>query len=79
MRIGILSASPFPDVRELYSEYRMTNSKTGHIFSGNFALCVLDLSQLENVPKENGRSVLPGTPVPGNDVGGDPDVIGEDG
>lgn len=50
--IGILTHSPFQEVKEFYSRYLLTNQKNGHIFTGNFALNMLDLSQIENVSEE---------------------------
>jgi predicted transposase/invertase (TIGR01784 family) len=52
IHIGILTDSPFPDIQEFYSEYLLSNQKNAHIFSSKFALRVLDLSQLQNIPEQ---------------------------
>ena len=58
LHIGILTGSPFQEYRRFYSRYFMAEEETGHIFSRNFCACVLDLSQLENVPIEERDSEL---------------------
>lgn len=45
-QIGILNFTPFPEYPEFYSAYYMTNRKNHHIYSGKFALHVLNLTQI---------------------------------
>lgn len=58
MHIGILTELLFDDVKEFYSEYLLMNTKNQRIFSRNFSLRVLQLSQLETVPEERRDSEL---------------------
>ncbi len=58
LHIGILSQCPFPDVKEFYSEYLMTNPSNLHIFSRNFSLRMLNLSQLDHMPKTDQETDL---------------------
>ena len=58
MHIGILTKPLFPDMHEFYSEYLLTNTKNQHIFSSNFSLRVLQLSQLETLSEEEKSSEL---------------------
>ncbi len=58
MHIGILSKSPFENNNEFFSEYLIRNAKTGHVFSRNFSIRMLNLSQMENVPEEEKDSEL---------------------
>ena len=55
IHIGILNESPFPDVHKFYSRYELADTEDPeriHLFTGNFSLHVLDLSQLDNIPEE---------------------------
>ncbi len=61
VHIGILSKSPFPDVHKFYSKYELAdteNPENIHVFTGNFSIHVLDLSQLDNVPEEQPSSEI---------------------
>ena len=57
VHIGILNKSPFPDANRFYSKYELADIETAeslenvHIFTGDFSLRVLDLSQTDNVPE----------------------------
>ncbi len=58
VHIGILNKSPFPEVDKFYSKYELADIEDPekiHVFTGNFSLRVLNLSQLDNVSGE-GRS-----------------------
>lgn len=48
----------FDDVTDFYSEYLLMNTKKRRVFSRNFSLRVLQLSQLEMVPEEKRDSDL---------------------
>lgn len=52
LHIGILTESPFKDASSFYSEYLMMNPKNNHIFSRNFSIRMLDLSQTDNVSED---------------------------
>ena len=58
IHIGILDFTLFPEEPEFYAEYKLLNTKTHRIYNSKFALRVLDLTQLENVPKEQRESDL---------------------
>lgn len=58
LHIGILTGSPFSDVQEFYSEYLLTNTKNGHIFSRNFSARMLCLNQIDSVSPEERESEL---------------------
>lgn len=58
VHIGILTQNPFPEVRELYSEYLMMNPKNQHIFSSNFSLRMLDLSQINHRTEKDSQTEL---------------------
>lgn len=58
LHIGILTNSPFPDVHEFYSEYLLTNTKNGHIFSRNFSARMLCLDQIDSTPPKERESEL---------------------
>lgn len=52
IHIGILDFQLFEDEQEFYSEYKMINQKTGKVYNDKFILRVLELTQINNVPKE---------------------------
>ena len=52
IHIGIMMKSPVPEDAAFYNEYALKNRRTGYEFTGKIALHVLDLSCLEQVPKE---------------------------
>lgn len=52
IHIGILDFQLFEDEQEFYSEYKMINPKTGKVYNDKFILRVLELTQINNVPKE---------------------------
>ncbi len=57
--IGILNESPFPGVNKFYSKYELADiedKENIHVFTGNFSLHVLDLSQIDNVPEDERSS-----------------------
>ncbi len=62
VHIGILNESPFPGVGKFYSKYELADIenaesiKNVHIFTGDFSLRVLDLSQIDNVPEDERSS-----------------------
>lgn len=58
IHIGILTELLFDDVKDFYSEYLLMNTKNQRVFSRNFSLRVLQLSQLEMVPEEKRDSEL---------------------
>ena len=58
VHIGILDFTPIKEDEEFYSGYMIMNKKTGHVYSDKFALNVLNLSQIEKVPKEQRDSEL---------------------
>lgn len=58
MHIGILADSPFEDMNDFYSEYLLTNTNHPHIFTGNFSLRMLNLSQLDYLPENERTSEL---------------------
>lgn len=58
VHIGILDFTPIKEDEEFYSGYLIMNKKTGHVYSDKFALNVLNLSQIEKVPKEQRDSEL---------------------
>ena len=58
IHIGIMMKSPVPEDAAFYNEYALKNRRTGYEFTGKIALHVLDLSCLEQVPKEERNSPL---------------------
>lgn len=58
IHIGILTEQLFDDVKDFYSEYLMMNTKNQRIFSRNFSLRVLQLSQLETASEAEKASEL---------------------
>ena len=58
IHIGIMMKSPVPEDAAFYNEYALKNRRTGYEFTGKIALHVLDLSCLEQVPKEERNSSL---------------------
>lgn len=58
IHIGILSESLTPKTPYFYSRYMLSEVTAHQIFSGNFSLHVLDLSQLDNVSEEERSSEL---------------------
>ena len=58
IHIGIMMKSPVPEDAAFYNEYALKNRRTGYEFTGKIALHVLDLSCLEQVPKEERNSLL---------------------
>ena len=51
--IGILNFTPFKNAPEFYSTYHLSNDKTGALYTGKFALSVLDLTQINLATKED--------------------------
>ena len=51
--IGILDFSLFKDAPEFFSTYHLRNDKTGDIYTGKFALSVLDLTQIRLATEED--------------------------
>lgn len=49
VHIGILPNSPFSDHNTFYSEYYLTDKHSGHIYSGDFILNVLNLSCIDQI------------------------------
>ena len=47
IHISIMTYTLFPDHPEFYARYRLLNTKTHHPYATNFALNVLDLSQID--------------------------------
>ena len=58
IHIGIMMKSPVPEDAAFYNEYALKNRRTGYEFTGKIALHVLDLSCLDQVPKEERNSSL---------------------
>ena len=59
VHIGILNESPFPGVNKFYSKYELADiedKENIHVFTGNFSLRVLDLSQIDNLPEDERSS-----------------------
>lgn len=53
IHIGFLNYTLFPSHPEFYSTYKMMNVKNHHIYSGNFVLNVIDLSQIDLATEED--------------------------
>ena len=53
IHIGFLDFTPFPEVPEFYSTYKLLNVKNHHLYSGKFMLSVVDLSQIKLATDED--------------------------
>lgn len=53
IHIGFLNYTLFPSHPEFYSTYKMMNMKNHHIYSCNFVLNVIDLSQIDLATEED--------------------------
>ncbi len=53
IHIGFLNYTLFPSHPEFYATYKMMNVKNHHIYSGNFVLNVIDLSQINLATEED--------------------------
>lgn len=53
VHIGFLDYTLFPEHPEFYATYKMMNVKNHHIYSGNFVLNVVDLSQIDMATEED--------------------------
>ena len=53
-----MNYSLFPDHRRFYSRYRLTDVKSGHLYTPDFELNVLDLSQAESATETDIRNHL---------------------
>lgn len=52
IHIGILTQTLFPEQPQFYSANYLMDRKTHRLYTGNFGIHVLDLSQINNVSKE---------------------------
>ena len=53
IHIGFLDFTPFPEIPEFYSTYKLLNVKNHHLYSSKFMLSVVDLSQIELATDED--------------------------
>ena len=58
IHISIMTYSLFPENRRFYSRYRLTDVKNGHLYTPDFELNVLDLSQAESATETDIRNHL---------------------
>lgn len=53
IHIGFLDFTPFPEIPEFYSTYRLLNVKNHHLYSDKFTLCVVDLTHIDLATDED--------------------------
>lgn len=53
MNIGFLDYTLFPDYPEFYATYKLMNEKNNHVYSDNFILHVIDLTQINLATTED--------------------------
>ena len=58
IHISIMNYSLFPDHRRFYSRYRLTDVKSGHLYTPDFELNVLDLSQTDSATETDIKNHL---------------------
>lgn len=58
IHIGILDFNLFKDNRKFHSRYQLTDPETGHIYTGKFALTVVNLRQIHHATKDDIASGL---------------------
>ena len=58
IHIGILTHTLFPENPQFYSKNYMIDEKTHHVYTRNFGIHVLDLSQINNVSEEEKNTFL---------------------
>lgn len=58
IHIGILTQTLFPEQPQFYSANYLMDRKTHRLYTGNFGIHVLDLSQINNVSKEEKNTPL---------------------
>lgn len=58
IHVSIMSYSLFPDHRRFYSRYRLADVKSGHLYTPDFELNVLDLSQTDSATETDIKNHL---------------------
>ena len=58
IHIGIMDYTLFPKYPEFYSEYRIMNVKNHHHYTDKFGIMILDLSQINNAPKDTNPELI---------------------
>lgn len=58
IHIGILTHTLFPENPQFYSKNYISDEKTHHVYTRNFGIHVLDLSQINNVSEEEKHTAL---------------------
>lgn len=58
IHIGIMDYTLFPKYPEFYSEYRVMNIKNHNLYTDKFGIMILDLSQINNAPKDTNPELI---------------------